>query len=80
MRRVLVYLRWKSDIWITKAEEYFTADDEHQNGAICYANRQAFLLRALADRFATLWMGNVDSKEGEAKYSLISIEGRNRHN
>ena len=61
MRRVLVYLKWKSDSWLrkgdTRAISLLTTCPKVLEGLHAYACRQACVFRDLHDHFLGIWKG-----------------------
>ena len=61
MRRVLVYLEWKSDDWLRKGDmttiSSLTACPKLLEGLHAYAHRQARVFRDLHDHFLGIWKG-----------------------
>ena len=64
MRRVLVFLMWRANDWMSRAHAYSArVGSRCQVGSIAYANRQASVLQGMAQYFSQLWRGNVGDYE-----------------
>jgi hypothetical protein len=54
MRRVIEFLKWKSQWWLSKAEDR-SAGDDLAEGLFAYAHKQARLHNGLSQHFRTIW-------------------------
>lgn len=54
MRRVIEFLKWKSQWWLSKAEDR-PADDALAEGLLAYSHKQARLHEGLSQHFRTIW-------------------------
>src|SRR5262245_834542 len=56
MRRVLVYMVWKANWWLTQANHrQESVDADLQEGLVAYAHKQASVFRRLGAGFAREW-------------------------
>jgi len=54
MRRVIEFLKWKSQWWLSKAEDR-PAGDDLAEGLLAYSHKQARLHKGLSQQFRTIW-------------------------
>jgi hypothetical protein len=54
MRRVIEFLKWKSQWWLSKAEDR-PASDDLAEGLFAYSHKQARLHKGLSQHFRTIW-------------------------
>ena len=54
MRRVIEFLKWKSQCWLWKAEDRRAGDDLAE-GLLAYSHKQASLHKGLSQHFRTIW-------------------------
>jgi len=55
MRRVLWFLQWKSQWWLTQAHLGDNAREDVREGLIAYSCKQAAILDQLGKHFASIW-------------------------
>lgn len=55
MRRVLAFLEWQAEWWVTQRERRIGLTPEQAEGVIAYAERQAALRLAMRSRFKSNW-------------------------
>ena len=59
-------MRWKANDWIERANQCRFMKFEHYNvGIINHANRQAWVLRCMADKFEWLWKDGTSFEYNE---------------
>jgi hypothetical protein len=56
MRRVLCFLKWKSEWWKARTTSRDVPDIILQEGLVAYSTKQAQILEALGGRFAAQWL------------------------
>lgn len=71
MRRVLVFLKWKSDDWFRKGEtttiSSLTTCPHLLEGLRAYAHRQGRVFRDICHHFLRIWKGLELPREGSTK-------------
>jgi hypothetical protein len=55
-RRILAFMSWQADMWISHKHRRLHVADEVLEGLTAYADRQASLRRRLGSHFNSLWM------------------------
>jgi hypothetical protein len=69
MRRVIEFLRWKSEWWMSRVGERLPTEDLTE-GLRAYACKQSLLQKRLAEHFQSIWMGplqdsSIDNESDE---------------
>jgi hypothetical protein len=57
MRRVLAYLTWKAGWWKEQGERRAGISEILSRGLKAYADKQAYIHKSLARKFAAMWHG-----------------------
>lgn len=57
MRRTLIFLKWKSSLWVKSSKPIKPSSSALQEGLSAYAFRQASIFISLHDHFLSLWQG-----------------------
>ncbi|THU93109.1 hypothetical protein K435DRAFT_670801, partial [Dendrothele bispora CBS 962.96] len=73
MHRSLVSLAWKAQWWEDRVK-IPTEDDTHAEGAAAYAYSQAAVMKALRDRFESLWDGYKTLEEVDEESDEVPKE------
>lgn len=61
MRRVIEFLEWKSQWWLSKGESR-PAGDDIAEGLLAYAHKQARLHKGLSQHFRTIWQAPLQAQ------------------
>jgi len=73
MRRVLEFLKWKSDDWLQKgspdAVSTLTTSPDQLEGLCAYASRQAHIFSTLRKHFSGIWSGLKRPQEHSTDYT-----------
>ena len=56
MRRVQVYLQWRSNWWPTVGSEFDGEKSKKDKGIIAYSKKQAAIMKNLANSFRRMWL------------------------
>jgi hypothetical protein len=54
-RRVVAFMHWHAEQWLSHRSRRDPAEDDMREGLVAYAERQAFLRLQMASRFQALW-------------------------
>jgi hypothetical protein len=76
MRRVIEFLRWKSEWWISRAE-HWPADTALAEGLRAYAINQSMLQRSLSQRFQTIWKAPLQELNKDPSELMGGINDKN---
>jgi hypothetical protein len=60
MRRVIEFLKWKSQWWLSKAEDR-PAGDDLTEGLLAYSHKQARLHEGLSQHFRLIWQAPLQN-------------------
>lgn len=74
MRRVLVFMLWKRDWWLERADLRADARVDIRSGLKAYAARQAAVFGGLALQFATLWRPALGSMGMQVEWPAELID------
>ena len=76
MRRVIEFLRWKSEWWMSRTERQ-PPDTALAEGLRAYANKQSLLQKGLSQHFQTIWQAPLHELNTASQGYSESTDGIN---